>query len=466
MVTPLEMIDREVVVVPETVTNSLIISATKRYLPVIDKLVEEIDRRPEIVEVRILIAEVDLTNVDELGMELGLQEPILFRRSVNGVPGFLFNTPTLGNSSSADALATAGQVGTQALSNLAMGRTNADAGFGGLILSASSESVSVLIRALKSEKRLEVLASPKITTLNNQMAYVLVGQRVPQVTGLGISGVGTAQSGVDYTDVGISLLVTPRVSPDGMVVMQVTAERSDVGPLSEGIPIGIGADGTPILAPRINSTRAETVASAADGQTVVLGGLINKQRSTTSRKVPYLADVPLVGSLFRYDVEVVNKTELLIILTPTVIKSEDDMERLKRTAAGRISWCLSDVIDIYGDPGVRGRRDEWRDDEVPVTYPDQKKPPARPGAAPNGKGQPEELPAPEGPPNGAASPGATPPLPPVQPGGNAGANLPAGRLEPRPGAPGPHGPGPETPVSFLQGAPALYAPPNPLRGAE
>ncbi len=466
LITPTELIEREVVVVGETVTNSLIISATKRYMPVIDKLVEKLDRRPEMVEIQILIAQVDLTNVDEFGMELGIQEPILFRRSTSGVPGFNFNTPSLGNNSSAEALATAAQVGTQALSNLAMGRSNADAGFGGLILSASSQSVSVLIRALKSAKRLEVLASPKIMALNNQPAYVNVGQSVPQITGLGVSGVGTATSGVEYQDVGVILQVTPRVSPDGMVVMQILANRSDVAPLSEGIPIGIGADGTPILAPRINNTQAETVISAADGQTVILGGLINKQRSTTSRKVPYLADVPLVGSLFRYDVEVVNKTELLIILTPRVIATEEDMERVKRVEAGRISWCLSDVIDVFGDPGVRSRSDEWRDGEVPVTYPDQKKPPVRPGTAPNGKGQPEILPAPESAPNGAASPGANPPMPPVQPGGNPGANLPARRLEPLPRPSGPYGPGPETPVSFLPEAPALYPPPNPLRGAE
>lgn len=460
LITPLEQIEREVVVVGETVTNSLIISATKRYMPVIEKLIEDLDRRPEMVEIRVLIAEVDLTNVDEFGMELGIQEPVLFRRSVSGVPGFNFNTPSLGNNPVDAAV-----VGTQALSNLAMGRSNADAGFGGLVLSASSQSVSVLIRALKSAKRLEVLASPKITTMNNQQAYVLVGQSVPQVTGLGVTNVGT-QSGVTYTDVGVSLMVTPRVSPDGMVVMQVTAERSDVGPLSEGIPIGIGSDGTPILSPRINSTRAETVVSAADGQTVVLGGLINKQRSTTSRKVPYLADVPLVGSLFRYDVEVVNKTELLIILTPTVIASEEDMERLKRLEAGRISWCLSDVIEIFGDPGVRGRRDEWRDEEVPVTYPDLKTPPAKPGAAPSGNGRPEVLPTPEGSPGGAASPGATPPLPPMERGGNPGANLPARRVEPLPRPSPAYGPGPETPASFLLEAPPLYSPPNPLRGAE
>ncbi|MEX2558909.1 MAG: secretin N-terminal domain-containing protein, partial [Pirellulales bacterium] len=213
LLSPFEQIEREVVVVPEIVSNSLIISATPRFYDEIIRLVEELDARPPMVMIQVLIAEIALNNTDEFGIELGLQDSVLFDRSLLGdiqfqtvttqqavpgggtitttdenvitasnIPGFLFNNLPLGNSGSAQSLATRGSIGSQGLTNFAVGRTNGDLGFGGLVLSASSESVSLLLRALKESRRLEVLSRPQIMTLDNQGAFIQVGQRVPFIT--------------------------------------------------------------------------------------------------------------------------------------------------------------------------------------------------------------------------------------------------------------------------------------------
>jgi type II secretory pathway component GspD/PulD (secretin) len=250
-----------------------------------------------------------------------------------------------------------------------MGRLNNELNYGGLVLSASSESVSVLIRALQESRRLEVLSRPQIMTLDNQPAYIQVGERVPRITNVDVQQQVTRNT-VVLDNVGLILGVRPRISPDGLVVMEIDAEKSEVGPEAEGIPISINVTGDVIRSPKIKITTAQTTVAAVSGQTIVLGGLITKSTARVHRRVPLLADIPVLGELFRYDLDQGKKNELLIIMTPHIIRNEADAEALKQAEVARINWCLCDVIEIHGDPGVRGRSDEWTDAETIVIYPD------------------------------------------------------------------------------------------------
>lgn len=394
-----EQIEREVVVVPEPVSNSLIVSATPRFFKQIMELVQELDERPPMVMIQVLIAEVQLNDIDEFGVELGLQDSILFDRSLLGdistttqtvydavtglpvsssetiqsatyTPGFAFNNQSLGNSGSTQALDSSQIVGSQGLSHFAVGRMNNELGFGGLVLSASSEGVSILIRALQESRRLEVLSRPQIMTLDNQPAFIQVGQRVPRVTAATIDEQTGQQITTTLENVGLILGVTPRISPDGIVVMEIDAEKSEMGPEEEGIPIFISTTGEVLRSPRINNTTAQTTVSAVDGQTVILGGLITKSKSDIHRKVPFLGDLPLLGDLFRYDATVVKRAELLIIMTPHIVQTEEDAEEIKYAEASRMSWCLADVLELTDDAGLRCRADDWADSETRVIYPD------------------------------------------------------------------------------------------------
>jgi type II secretion system protein D len=361
-VSPFQQIESEVVVVPEPVSNSLIISATPRFSEEIQRLVEELDAEPSQVVIQVLIAEVALGNTDEFGVELGLQDSLLFDRSVVTdsllVPGFNFNNLSLGNSSSAESRATAGNVAGQALTSFSLSRNNGDLGYGGLVLSASNESVSVLIRALKESRRLDVLSRPQVMTLDNQPAYIQVGKRVPRITATTINSWGQSNS-IVLENVGLIMGVTPRISPDGMVVMEIDAEKSELDP-TQGIPVSFSGDRT-ITSPVINLATAQTTVSAADGQTVVLGGMITKNTSTTKRRIPYLSNVPVLGQLFRYDLDTETRTELLIILTPHVVRNFEDADRIKQIEAARIDWCLADIHRVHGPVGLRGEA---------VVYPD------------------------------------------------------------------------------------------------
>lgn len=392
VVSPFQQLNREVYVVPELFSNSLIISATPRYFDQVLQIVQDLDERPPMVDLQVLIADVSLGNIQELGFEFGLQDSLLFDRSVisNGSldPGYNFNNQPLGNSATAPNSST---VAAQGLSSFAMGRTASELGYGGLVLSAASESVSVLIRALEQQNRLEVLARPHIMTMDNQPGFIQVGERVPRIESSQLTVNGTVNTTV-LENVGIILSVTPRISPDGMVVLAIQAERSLVGPENEGIPISISANGDVIRSPKIETQTATAVVSARSGQTIVLGGLIDKRTLTISRKVPLLGDIPVLGTLFRFDTFDQSRNELLIILTPVVVRNDDDIAMMREAEMGRMSWCLADVSNIYGAHALHGLDYGMPDSEgIMEIYPDKN--PAifpemiRPGARTNDQGR-------------------------------------------------------------------------------
>ncbi|MBN2216608.1 MAG: hypothetical protein JW719_04460 [Pirellulales bacterium] len=376
-----EQIEREVIVVPEAASNSLIISATPRYYKEIMALIEDIDQRPPMAVIQVIIAEVTLDNFDEFGIELSLEDSLLFdRRLATGglaIPGSLFSNGR--------------ETGGQAVTSLGTGQVNTELSYGGLVLSASSESVSALIRALSTCRRLKVLSRPQVMTLDNQSAQVIVGQKVPYIVSSDFTNFGQ-QNNIDYMDVGLILTVTPRITPDGFVVMELVATNSQVGPIDEGIPVSV-ADGQVIRSPRIDMISAQTVVSALDGQTVVLGGLIVENDDKLVRQVPVLGTIPVIGNLFKYEATTKNRSELLIIMTPRIVRNTEEAKRVACIEASRIHWCRSDVERLHGGypgdpffgPGHAGGPQVIYPDETPTVD-------AMPGAA----GQVEMVPTPEG----------------------------------------------------------------------
>jgi type II secretion system protein D len=389
---PFQQLEREVVVVAEINSNSLIVSATPHYYQEITQIVNQLDEQAPMVMIQVLIGEVRLGDADEFGVELGLQDSVLFDRSLidptNFVttnsnvitqnaggantqvnqqiiqsapltPGFNFGDPSrpLGNNGSTNAIANAARVGAQSLSSFSVGRVDPDLGFGGFVLSASSKSVSMLLRALQESRRLDVLSRPQIMALDNQEGRAFVGEIVPIITFSSLTQFGAPQNSISPTPVGLELRVRPRISPEDLVVMEVLAAKRELGPLDQGVPISVAPNGDPIRVPRINSIEAQTTVSAVSGQTVILSGLITKRNEELHRRVPLLADVPLVGDLFRYDTSKQVKSELLIVMTPTVVRSRYDSDRLKQIESSRMSWCLSDVVTVHGAVGLRSDND-------------------------------------------------------------------------------------------------------------
>ena len=354
-----QLFESQVIVIPESNTNSIILSATPKYLDDIKAMIEKLDTEPQQVVIQVLIAEVTLSDQEQFGIQAGLQDKVAFDRSIVtnvvnssstiGNPGYDFITNnTQGNAynSGTDPEYIAGQI----LNNFGMGRTDSDLGYGGLVLSASSRSVQVILRALRDKNRLQVLSRPQIQAMDNQQAFILVGQRVPRVSGASTTTYGVTSNVVD-ANVGLILLVTPRISKDGRVIMEIGAEKSSLGSSSDAIPV-FSSEGQVITSPTIETTQIMTAVSAQDGETVMLGGMISSTKEKISRGVPYISDIPVLGWLFRYDSDTETRKELLIVMTPRVVTGPEDADAIKRAEARKMSWCLADAMAIHGDMGL------------------------------------------------------------------------------------------------------------------
>ena len=174
------------------------------------------------------------------------------------------------------------------------------------------------LRAIAQAGKTEVLSRPSILTRNNQQATISLGQQVPLITNTRFDTLGNQINTVSYQSVGIILRVTPFITADGMVEMIVSPETSALADRSQWVPISSGLGGL-ITAPVIDSRSADTVVVVPDGQTAVIGGLMENNKTQADSKIPLLGDIPLLGNLFKRKVKQTTKTELIIFLTPHIV---------------------------------------------------------------------------------------------------------------------------------------------------
>ncbi len=181
----------------------------------------------------------------------------------------------------------------------------------------------VTLRAIAQSGRAKVLSRPSILARNNQPATITVGQSVPLITSVSYNGLnGTPINAISYRDVGVILRVTPFITADGLVEMMVSPQISSLDP-NLSIPISAGVN-----APVIDIRAADTVAVTADGQTIIIGGLMETDKSQTDTKIPLLGDIPLLGNLFKRRQSSDLKTELLIFLTPHIVQNPAELAAL------------------------------------------------------------------------------------------------------------------------------------------
>jgi len=175
------------------------------------------------------------------------------------------------------------------------------------------------LKALATESRVKVLSDPHILVRNNQKAKINIGDNIPIKT---IKGTGDqTQESIEYKETGIILTVTPQINFEGDVVMDIIQEVSTVGTKESGA-----------TAPPINKTTAETYLVTQDGHPIVIGGLISTRDRNTDNGVPLLKDIPLLGRLFRYKEKQSERKELLILVTPRVVKTPEQ------------GWALTDDV--------------------------------------------------------------------------------------------------------------------------
>ena len=358
---PLEQYRMETNIIAEPISNSLIISTTPRYYEEVRKIILTLDERPLMVAIDVLIAEVDITRNKDRGVEFGFQDSILFGTTTStGIGQSIIQTVTpainngiLGPVTGTVPFANTGSVGTQGITRLGMPNGT------GFSFAASNEAVSIFVRALETQNKTQVLSRPRLVMLHNRNAAIEVGSRLPYEAGGTITTQGSVNTSTGFITVGTILDVTPRIMPDDMIALALYVERSN---LASWVNIGNGQ------APQTRVTTAQTTINAMDGQTVIFAGLITEERGTVNNSVPGLNKIPVIKHFFEYDSKTYRRSELLIVLTPRIIRTGEDMMKRNQQEYERMQWCVSDVVKLTGDHSIRRRSDAWYPGEVRHTH--------------------------------------------------------------------------------------------------
>ena len=309
---PATILEGAVTISADKLTNSLIIVGSPIDYETVKDVIQKLDIRRRQVYVEAAIIEMSLTKSRELGFEFQAA-------NYNKLDP---NHTTVVGGTNFGGIGPATTLGPAAFANssgLAVAAVKGTFTFKG----TEFLNVGALLRALQQDSDVNVLSTPNILTSDNQKAEIMVGQNVPFTTGQtqnATTGSGAVFNTVERKDVGIKLSILPQISSDDNVRLDVNQEISDVVAASYLNPSGLVT----------NKRSANTTVVVKDRETMVIAGLIRDNLTTSETKVPLLGDIPLLGWLFKYKTTKLEKTNLMIFITPYIIKNEQDAEEITR----------------------------------------------------------------------------------------------------------------------------------------
>ena len=326
--------------------NALIVMAPEPIYNNIRAVVEKLDIRRAQVYVEALIVEVSADKATEFGIQWNLLNPNRFNSNSTQVGGGT-NFGTRGNGTNIiDAQAN--------LSSLAQG-LNIGIIRGTITIPGIGviTNLALLARALETDDRTNILSTPNLLTLDNEQAKIIVAQNVPFITGqyaqTGSTSTVTPFQTIERKDVGLILTVKPQITEGGSIRMAIYEEVSRV------------QDTTNAAGIITNKRSLESTVIVDDGQIVVLGGLIQDSFTDGSSKIPVVGDIPVAGALFRYDNRQRTKTNLMVFLKPTVVRTGSATSSL---TADRYEYLLGEQQRLKPD-----ERPFWPDPSVPELPP-------------------------------------------------------------------------------------------------
>lgn len=285
--------------------NQLLVRAPPSKWDEIQSAIKRLDNTPLQVQIETRILEVALTGQFQFGVQWYLEGLI-------------------GGKNNGDGTYTPGQPGNQQQGALGLGGTNYNPGTAGstgdaFFYSFVNHNLQVALRALEVSGNSKTLSAPSMVVLNNQIAQIQVGDQVPVNSTTINTGLTTGtQSTVQYLNTGVILGVQPRVNPGGLVYMNIQQQVSKVNTAAALV------NGNPTVSQRQLSTQV----AVQNGQTVLLGGLIQQDESTTDSGIPGLNRIPYLGRLFGSTSRSRNRTELIVLITPRVISNSEDAKQI------------------------------------------------------------------------------------------------------------------------------------------
>ncbi len=344
-------------------TNSLIISAPDAVFNNLRAVIEKLDVRRAQVYVEALIAEVTTDKASQFGFQWAGG-----KQAGNGVVGAMANFPGSGASIASVATNPASLASSGGLSLAYLGKK--------ITLSDGTEvrSLGALARALEEKSIGNILSTPNLLTLDNAEAKIVVGQNVPFVTGsfsqaTSTTGAVNPFQTIERKDVGLTLKIKPQISEGGTVKLQISQESSTVAQAT-------GVRASDLIT---NKRSLDTTVVVDDGNTIVLGGLIEDSVTENTQAVPFLGRIPVLGWLFKYRTEKKTKTNLMVFLRPVIVRNPDDSYGFSASRYAHIqaeqkklSKQPAPILENFKPreplpPGPsQGKKDEKVSDEIPT----------------------------------------------------------------------------------------------------
>ena len=323
--------------------NAIVIAASPDVQRSLGEVIRQLDTRRQQVLVEAIIVEISDTAAKQLGVQLllaglkGSNIPFAVTNYSNASPNIL----TVGGAIAAEKLRKTtttvnGQVVTTTqnstvadkLQEAAVGELlSSTGGLGGFGVRTGNAILGAIVNAVKSDNKSNVLSTPSIMTLDNQEAKILVGQEIPITTGEALSdNFDNAFRTVQRQNVGVSLEVKPQINAGGSIKLDIKQEVSSIaGPVSASFNDLI-----------LNKRQLETTITVDDGEIVGIGGLLDDNERRTIEKIPFLGDLPLLGNLFQSKGKARAKTNLMVFIRPTILKSAADARAVSDRRYGYI----------------------------------------------------------------------------------------------------------------------------------
>ena len=320
-------------IIADGTQNALVVKADPQLMREIEAAIQQLDIRRQQVLIEAAIIEVSGNDADQLGIQWALGD------LSSGVGLMSFSNVGASLASIAAGYASAGASGAAAaIAGDASKGNGATFGMGNF--ENSRKAYGALIQALKTNTKSNFLSTPSIVTMDNEEAYIVVGQNVPFVTGsvsTGTSGTVNPYTTVERKDVGVTLKVVPHIGENGTVRLEVEQEVSDVQ--------NNKGQATDLVT---NKRAIKTAVLAEHGQTVVLGGLIADNTALSRQGVPGLSDIPYLGRLFQANSRSNEKRNLLVFIHPTIVGDADDVRRLSQQRYNQL-YSLQLAMDNNGN---------------------------------------------------------------------------------------------------------------------
>ena len=316
--------------------NAIVISASPDVQRMLGEVVRQLDVRRQQVLVEAIIVEISDTAAQQLGVQLflaglrGSNIPFAVTNYSNITPNLgtiagaiaareLGGTTTTVTTGTGSTTTTTSNGGSDLIDAAARELAGINGGVAGAAIRTGNAIFGAIVNAVRSDNQSNILSTPSIMTLDNQEARILVGQEIPITTGEALSdNFDNAFRTVQRQNVGITLEVRPQINAGGTIKLDLRQEVSSIaGPVSNDFQDLI-----------LNKRELETTITVDDGEIVGIGGLLDDNERRTLERVPVLGDIPIIGNLFRSRGRARGRTNLMVFIRPTILRSAEDAREM------------------------------------------------------------------------------------------------------------------------------------------